>query len=447
MGFIADKQTLDDLNLINKFSKDSIFSLFNLTRTSGGENLMETMFRNPLTDHISINKRSKIFGFFQQQNFEFPLEDEELAEVIDYLNTKGTLGYLGSVRDILKKFFLKAIGVREEYSREQRRLKLTFQLLRSMKYFLLEVKNADKENLLDSQMNLLESLYQQPQIKKIVDRDMQSEFTLSEMVSQQQHIRSQAKDIASLIELIHELDVYIAVAKVSKANGFAQAVAIIAEDYCLELLEFRYPTLKKAVTNSITIDRNTNVLFLTGANMAGKSTLMKAFGVAIYLAHLGFPVAAKEMKFSVKDGIYSSINLPDNLKMGHSHYYAEVLRVKQVALEVSRGKNLVIIFDELFKGTNVKDAYDATLSVTQAFADYRNCNYIISTHIIEVADALREKQNVKFAFLPTLMKDDKPFYTHSLQEGVTADRHGMKLIINEGILDLLGNKTVGETFF
>ncbi len=46
--------------------------------------------------------------------------------------------------------------------------------------------------------------------------------------------------------------------------------------------------------------------------MAGKSTLMKSFGVSIYLAHMGFPIAAKSMDFTVLDGIYTSINVPDD---------------------------------------------------------------------------------------------------------------------------------------
>ncbi len=81
-----------------------------------------------------------------------------------------------------------------------------------------------------------------------------------------------------------------------------------------------------------------NLVFLTGANMAGKSTFMKSFGVAVYLAHMGFPVGAEEMVFSVQDGMYTSINVPDNLDAGFSHFYAEVLRVKRAAEEVSQGK-------------------------------------------------------------------------------------------------------------
>lgn len=172
--------------------------------------------------------------------------------------------------------------------------------------------------------------------------------------------------------------------------------------------------------------------------MAGKSTLMKSFGISIYLAHMGFPIAASHMEFSVKDGLYSSINVPDNLNMGYSHFYAEVLRVKTVAEEVAADKDLVVIFDELFKGTNVKDAYDATLAVTEAFAENKNCFFLISTHIIEVGEALKKHgDNFRFAYLPTELDGMKPRYTYQLADGITTDRHGMMIIENEGILDII----------
>ena len=174
--------------------------------------------------------------------------------------------------------------------------------------------------------------------------------------------------------------------------------------------------------------------------MAGKSTLMKAFGINIYLAHMGFPVSASKMEFSVKDGIYSSINVPDDLNQGYSHFYAEVLRVKKVAAAVSSGKDLVVIFDELFKGTNVKDAYEATLAVTAAFSAYRNCAYIISTHIIEAGEVLTHQcNNILPLYLPTIMNGNIPTYTYQLRAGISADRHGMMIIENEGIIDLLEN--------
>ena len=187
---------------------------------------------------------------------------------------------------------------------------------------------------------------------------------------------------------------------------------------------------------------NSSLFFLTGANMAGKSTLMKSFGIAVYMAHIGFPVAAERMQFQVQQGLYTSINVSDNLNMGYSHFYAEVLRVKKVAIEVSRGKRLVIVFDELFKGTNVKDAYDATFVVTAALAKRENCSLMISTHIIEVATELdKQCDNINFEYLPTIMKGSVPTYTYKLTQGVTCDKHGMIILNNERIVDII----LGET--
>jgi len=154
--------------------------------------------------------------------------------------------------------------------------------------------------------------------------------------------------------------------------------------------------------------------------------------------HAGFPVPARRMEFSVLDGIYTTINLPDNLGMGASHFYAEVLRVKKVAAALGQGRRLFVIFDELFRGTNVKDAYEATVALTSAFARRRDSFFVISTHIIEAGEVLTaEDAGIRPLYLPTRMKGNQPVYTYQLEEGITADRHGMIIINNEGIPEML----------
>jgi DNA mismatch repair ATPase MutS len=155
---------------------------------------------------------------------------------------------------------------------------------------------------------------------------------------------------------------------------------------------------------------------------------------------MGFPVPARKMTFSVFDGLYTTINLPDNLGLGASHFYAEVQRVKKLAKELSLSKDLFIIFDELFRGTNVKDAYEATIAITGAFARRRNSMFVISTHIMEAGEVLRQQfGNISFQYLPTRMNGNDPVYTYTLEKGITDDRHGMVIITNEGIIELLKN--------
>lgn len=172
--------------------------------------------------------------------------------------------------------------------------------------------------------------------------------------------------------------------------------------------------------------------------MAGKSTLMKSLGIALYLAHIGVPVPANRLVFSPRDALYTSINLPDNIQMGYSHYYAEVLRVKRVAEQLVQGRKLFVLFDELFRGTNVKDAYDGTIAITTRLYQHPLCQFILSTHIIEAGEFLeRDYPDIQYLYLPTRLEAGKPVYTYTLTPGITSDRHGMVIIENEGIIDLL----------
>jgi DNA mismatch repair ATPase MutS len=229
------------------------------------------------------------------------------------------------------------------------------------------------------------------------------------------------------------------VAQASKEQGFSFAQIEEEEENIIEMQGVYHPLVPHAIPNDITITEKNNMVFLTGANMAGKSTFMKTFSISIYLAHMGFPVPAKSMRFSVQDGMFTTINLSDNLNLGFSHFYSEVLRVKKVAESLKTNERMIVVFDELFRGTNVKDAYDATVAIMNAFAGKRKSTFVISTHIIEAGEALKElRDNIKFLYLPTVMKGNIPAYTYQLREGITSDRHGMVIIRNEGILEILG---------
>jgi DNA mismatch repair ATPase MutS len=246
------------------------------------------------------------------------------------------------------------------------------------------------------------------------------------------------KALLKLLYYAYELDVFISVAQASKEQGFSFAQIEEEEENIIEMQGVYHPLVPHAIPNDITITEKNNMVFLTGANMAGKSTFMKTFSISIYLAHMGFPVPAKSMRFSVQDGMFTTINLSDNLNLGFSHFYSEVLRVKKVAESLKTNERIIVVFDELFRGTNVKDAYDATVAIMNAFAGKRKSTFVISTHIIEAGEALKElRDNIKFLYLPTVMKGNIPAYTYQLREGITSDRHGMVIIRNEGILDIL----------
>jgi DNA mismatch repair protein MutS len=438
MSFIADKQTLEDLNLLGKYKQHSIFSLFNKVKTEGGEQLLSAMFQTPLSDAEAINSRSAIFKQFQRQQVGFPFSNEQFGTMENYLNGATAGNYPATLVTLARKKLLAVLVRDEEYPKIQNGLKQTIALLNACKRFIGELEKSMIGSAFSAELLKAKKILNDPLLPAAAEA-RGVELSLFQTVKNDHILRHTMKPALTIVmEIFYQLDVYIAVAGLAGEKDFSYALALPQDHHVLNAAQLRHPNIDKAVGNPVSFSQDSNMIFLTGANMAGKSTFMKSLGINIYLAHMGFPVAAKEMQFSVKDGIYSSINVPDNLDMGYSHFYAEVLRVKKVAEEVGREKDLVIIFDELFKGTNVKDAYDATLAVTAAFSVYRNCLFVISTHIIEAGEVLQAQEpNIQMLYLPTIMNGNIPSYTYQLAPGISGDRHGMMIIENEGILEML----------
>lgn len=440
--FIADQQTLDDLNLTGKYRSGSMYSLFNKVVSRAAERLLDEMFRDPYTDADAINRRSAAFLYLQQKAVPFPFSRQQLTLVEDYL-AAGTPGNrLMTTAGIVRRLVMATVAKEERYALIQQGVQTTMTFLKFTRKFFDCYDAEEDGNPLREELLAVKTILSDPRLAALPDKSLSWWETAR---YHQLFGHDMQDDLNRVFSILCYFDLGIAVSSVARNKGFSYARALPATSNTFHAVELRHPALNDAVGNSLTLSGDANVLFLTGANMAGKSTLMKSFGIAVYLAHMGFPVAAAEMVFSVKEGLYSSINVPDDLSLGYSHFYAEVQRVKRAAEEVSSGKDLVVIFDELFKGTNVKDAYDATLAVTEAFAAYRNCAFVISTHIIEVGEELKQRcGQVQFSFLPTVMEGPKPSYTYRLAEGITRDRQGMTIIQNEGILEMLSVKTQTE---
>ena len=439
MDFTVDKQTLEDLNIPGKFNPGSVFGIFNRTRTQEGEQLLEKMFLHPLNRADKINERTALFRYFGTMKPDFSFSDEIHAGMEGYLRGSLKSGITGTYFRVCRKKLADLIRTDKSYDLFCGEVQLAKEYLGRFGKLYRQLDISAAPAIIGKRLEAAGKLLERPEMEKAINS---GEETGVLAIARLDHLfRSLFLcELREIVSLVREMDVYTAVAEVARKKNFTYPVAgeCTGSEEGIVLDDVYHPSLDKAVPNSLIINRETNVVFLTGANMAGKSTLMKSVGIAVYLAHLGLPVAARSMKFTPLDGLYTSINVPDNLHLGYSHFYAEVLRVKKVAEEVASGKKLLVVFDELFKGTNVKDAFDATVAVTRAFSEYRKCCFIISTHIIEAGHALRkEHTNFRYVYVPTVMKDGHPCYTYTLREGITDDRHGMVIVNNERIVEII----------
>jgi DNA mismatch repair protein MutS len=483
MPFTTDQQTLDDLNIFGKRGGDSVYGLFNRCVTHGGAAILEEMFRYPLSEASAINRRSGIIASFAAGGVAFPFQSELFDIVEQYLAVTDERTKLPAEERTLSVKLTGLMGADNEYKTISKGVTALLEILRGLEAFVgkgapapaggvdpggdriaggrtdpgggrivgghtdpggdriavdpdpggdpyLPERSAIRGLLAEGVLEpLLRGAYTgKLSYAKVAECDIVLRFRQRELIRR-------------LLRHVYYLDVYISVAGVASDKGFVFPRALPAEAHTVRLEGVYHPHLKHPIPNTLRITPENNVLFLTGANMAGKSTFMKSLSIALFLGHMGMPVPAAKLEFSVLDGIYTTINLPDNLGMGASHFYAEVLRVKKIARELSRSRNLFIVFDELFRGTNVKDAYEATIAITEAFAEKRNSIFVISTHIIEAGAVLGARcGNIRFVYLPTGMNGQTPVYTYTLETGITDDRHGMVIINNEGILDMLRRK-------
>ncbi|WP_421918538.1 MutS-related protein [Marinifilum sp.] len=438
MDFVTDKQTLQDLNILGQFKNNSIFSLFNQTITSGGGRLLERMFNNPYTELEPIERRKQNIAFFEKLNTSLPFTEKEFDEVENYLRNTESKSRIVAAMNISRTKFMNFIAQEKEYLVIREGLERSIVLLKKFRETIKLIVSKSNGTPFYEKALKLQALLERKELLEAYELEGISPLPYKNVFRFDYIFRGLLNDeMEDLINEIYSLDVFMAVSDVARKRGFKYAKALDKEQKVIDLKGVFHPAIPNAVDNDIKIEGNKNVFFLTGANMAGKSTFMKSFSVAVYLAHMGFPVPAKEMTFSVHDGIYTSINVPDDLAQGYSHFYAEVLRVKHVAEEVASNKQLVIIFDELFKGTNVKDAYDGTVSIVDAFSK-RLGTFIISTHIMEAGQTLQKSNDrLFFKYLPTVMKGAVPTYPYKLADGITDDRHGMIIIENEKILETI----------
>jgi DNA mismatch repair protein MutS len=439
MLLTTDQQTIEDLNIFGKHFGASIYTMFNRTFTRGGAALLEDMFRFPLSDADAINKRSGIIRYFSATQ-DFPFDNELFGMAEQYLGNIDERTKLSDDGYSIMKKLNNLIAQDAIYKFVHTGVIAFIAIINRLRNFA-DTLTADKESPYQQDLAAISGLLSQPSFNALPKTNRKSKLSYVQVAKLDVILRFQQREtLKKILHHIYQLDVYISVGHIAIEKGFVFAKALPQEMHLMQLEGVYHPQLKAPVPNNFRLTLQSNTAFLTGANMAGKSTFMKSLGIAIYLAHMGFPVAAKRMDFSAMDGIYTTVNLPDNLGTGTSHFYAEVLRVKKVAKELGMGKNLFVIFDELFRGTNVKDAYEATIAITAAFAQKRNSMFVISTHIIEAGEILKEAcENIGFSYLPTHLNGNTPVYTYTLQEGITADRHGMIIINNEGIIELLRN--------
>jgi DNA mismatch repair ATPase MutS len=122
---------------------------------------------------------------------------------------------------------------------------------------------------------------------------------------------------------------------------------------------------------------------------------------------------------------------------GISYFRAEALRVKAIAKAMAKGYRVVAVMDEPFKGTNVKDALDASAAILDRFAIKSGCLFMLSSHLIELAEGFAHAEYIDCRHFSAGEGEGQLTFDYTLRKGVTHQRLGMRVLKEEGVFDLL----------
>ena len=245
--------------------------------------------------------------------------------------------------------------------------------------------------------------------------------------------------IERLLQIHARIDAWYSMATAVRKLNLHFPDFVHGDQPILEAKELRHLLLDNPVAYDLTLKQPHHFLFLTGANMAGKSTFIKSVGVAVFLAHTGMAVPASHMQLSYFDGLLSNINITDNILKGESYFFNEVQRIKSTIQKVTNGKKWLILIDELFKGTNIQDAMKCSSLVIEGFLKLHNAAFILSTHLYEMGETLQAHPNIVCRYFETQVKEDQLIFSYQLKEGISNDRFGYMILKKEGVVKLLEN--------
>ncbi len=191
-------------------------------------------------------------------------------------------------------------------------------------------------------------------------------------------------------------------------------------------------TKNKRVNNFINIASSSELMLVTGSNMAGKSTYLRSIGVNGVLAMSGAPVCATEFKISEVQ-IISSMRIADNLEESTSTFYAELKKLKTIIEKVHRDERVFILLDEILRGTNSLDRHTGSKALIKQLIKHK-APAIIATHDLELADLKKEyPENILNYHFDVQVENEELFFDYRLKPGVCNSLNASILMKKIGI--------------
>ncbi len=209
---------------------------------------------------------------------------------------------------------------------------------------------------------------------------------------------------------------------------------LIGDPPTFEAEDLGHPLLPidRCVRNDVRLDGKGTALLVTGSNMSGKSTLLRACGLSVVMALAGLPVRAKRLKVS-RVQLATCMRVADSLQEGQSYFLAEVRRLKQVVDLARAGAPELFLLDEILQGTNTRERSLGARGVVRRLVEL-GATGLVSTHdlsLVQLGEALGSR--LKFAHFTDQVAGDRMSFDYRMRPGVVQSSNALRVMRANGL--------------
>ena len=272
-------------------------------------------------------------------------------------------------------------------------------------------------------------------------------------------VKTYIEKLQKTSKVIALIDMLSSFATVSEENNYSRP--IISKERRIDIKEARHPVVEKViknefVPNDIVMNKDTDILLITGPNMAGKSTYMRTLAIIIIMAQIGSFVPAKSCTISIFDKIFTRIGASDDLVSGDSTFMVEMKEANYAITDAT--VNSLILFDELGRGTATYDGMSLAQSILEYIHDKIKAKTLFSTHYHELTSLSGKLKHLKNVHVSAIEEEGKITFLHKVKTGAVDKSYGIhvaslaqlpKEVIDRAneILEMYETKSQGKTSY
>ncbi len=239
-------------------------------------------------------------------------------------------------------------------------------------------------------------------------------------------IKKEIPKLQAIAKVISEIDVLQSFATVTEENNYVRPV--LNSEHNVAIYNNRHPVVEKVmsdefVDNDIIMNQNTDILLITGPNMAGKSTYMRQMAITVIMAQIGCFVPASKATLPIFDAIFTRIGASDDLVSGESTFMVEMKEADR-AIE-NATENSLILFDELGRGTATFDGMALAQAIIEYIHNKIHAKTLFSTHYHELTDLEENLKHLKNIHVSAYEENGTITFLHKIKEGSIDKSYGI----------------------